>query len=295
MLGEVTVLANKRENIKTVQMGVQRLVSEEMRTIPAAFGENDVLKIVQTLPGVKTMGEASSGLNVRGGATDQNLILFDEATIYNPTHLFGFFSAFNSGVVDGMELYKSSILARYGGRISSVLEVSGRRGNKEKYTGILNLGLLTSSICLEGPVKKGKSSLLLSGRTAYSDWMLKLLPEKSGYKNGSAGFYDANVVYTHQLGIHDNLMLNSIWRVRKCVSRSFRSMPPVACRTSAVCVMWSCWTRTGQRYKPKSVLPAESAMLSWMFPSPLRRVYTNWWPTHAGCATREAGCSPENP
>ena len=210
-LGEVTVVANKRENVQTVQMGVQKLVSEEMKLIPTAFGEADVLKIVQTLPGVKTVGEASSGLNVRGGATDQNLILFNEATIYNPTHLFGFFSAFNSGLVDNMELYKSTVPAMYGGRISSVLDISSRKGNKEKYTGTLNLGLLTSSICLEGPIQKGKSSLLFSGRTTYSDWILDLLPEKSGYKNGNAGFYDLNLIYSHQFNAKNHLTVDGYY------------------------------------------------------------------------------------
>ena len=108
-LDEVTVTANKRENVKDVQMGVESLVVEELKTIPTAFGELDVIKVVQALPGVKTMGEASSGLNVRGGSTDQNLIQFNNGTVYNPTHLFGFFSAFNGSIVQDMELYKGSI------------------------------------------------------------------------------------------------------------------------------------------------------------------------------------------
>lgn len=210
-LGEVTVLADKREVVQTVQMGVQKLVSEEMKLIPTAFGEADVLKIVQTLPGVKTVGEASSGLNVRGGATDQNLILFNEATIYNPTHLFGFFSAFNSGLVSNMELYKSTIPAMYGGRISSVLDINSRQGDKEKYTGTLNIGLLTSSVCLEGPIQKGKSSLLLSARTTYSDWLLNLLPEDSGYKNGNAGFYDLNLIFSHRFNAKNNLVVDGYY------------------------------------------------------------------------------------
>ena len=118
-LEEVTVTANKIDNVKDVQMGVQTLIAEDLKTIPTAFGELDVIKVVQALPGVKTMGEASTGLNVRGGATDQNLIQWNEGTIYNPSHLFGFFSAFNGSIVQDMELYKGSIPARYGGRISS--------------------------------------------------------------------------------------------------------------------------------------------------------------------------------
>ena len=210
-LAEVTVTANKVENVKGVQMGVQALVAEDLKTIPTAFGELDVIKVVQALPGVKTMGEASSGLNVRGGATDQNLIRWNGGTIYNPTHLFGFFSAFNGSIVQDMELYKGSIPARYGGRISSVLDISSRRGSKEKYQGEISLGLLTSSLALEGPIKKDRTSLLLAGRTTYSDWMLGLLPEKSGYKNGKAGFYDANLLLSHQFSQKDNLYISGYY------------------------------------------------------------------------------------
>ena len=210
-LEEVTVTANKVENVKGVQMGVQALVAEDLKTIPTAFGELDVIKVVQALPGVKTMGEAASGLNVRGGATDQNLIQWNEGVIYNPTHLFGFFSAFNGSIVQNMELYKGSIPAKYGGRISSVLDISSRRGNKEKYQGELSLGLLTSSLALEGPLKKGKTSLLLAGRTTYSDWLLNLLPENNKYKNGKAGFYDMNLLLSHQFSPKDNLYLSGYY------------------------------------------------------------------------------------
>ena len=210
-LEEVTVTANKIENVKGVQMGVQTLSAEDMKTIPTAFGELDVIKVVQALPGVKSMGEAAGGLNVRGGSTDQNLIQWNEGTIYNPTHLFGFFSAFNGSIVQDMELYKGSIPAKYGGRISSVLDINSRRGNKEKYQGEISLGLLTSSLALEGPIKKNKTSLLLAGRTTYSDWMLNLLPEKSGYKNGKAGFYDVNLLMSHQFSPKDNLYISGYY------------------------------------------------------------------------------------
>ena len=210
-LEEVTVTANKIDNVKDVQMGVQTLIAEDLKTIPTAFGELDVIKVVQALPGVKTMGEASTGLNVRGGATDQNLIQWNEGTIYNPSHLFGFFSAFNGSIVQDMELYKGSIPARYGGRISSVLDIHSRRGNKEKYQGEISLGLLTSSLALEGPIKKGKTSLMLAGRTTYSDWLLNLLPEDSGYKNGKAGFYDANLLLSHQFNPKNNLYISGYY------------------------------------------------------------------------------------
>ena len=210
-LDEITITANKHENVKNVQMGMESLAIEELKTIPTAFGEMDVIKVVQTLPGVKTMGEASSGFNVRGGSTDQNLILWNEGIIYNPTHLFGFFSAFNGSIVQNMELYKGSIPAKYGGRISSVLDINSRRGNKEKYQGEISLGLLTSSLTLEGPIKKDKTSLLLAGRTTYSDWILNMLPENSGYKNGKAGFYDANLLFSHQFNPKNNLYISGYY------------------------------------------------------------------------------------
>lgn len=210
-LDEVTITAGRLDNVRGVEMGVHRLSMEDMQTIPTAFGEMDVLKVVQTLPGVKTMGEGTSGMSVRGGATDQNLILFNDNTVYNPSHLFGFFSAFNGNLVDDMQLYKSSIPARYGGRISSVLDITTKRGNKEKYTGDISLGLLTSSLNLEGPIRKGKTSLLLGGRATYSDWILGIIPEKSGYRDGSAGFYDANLLLSHNFSVRDNLYLSAYY------------------------------------------------------------------------------------
>lgn len=207
-LDEVEVKGGRLDNVNSVTMGTHRITTEEMKTIPTAFGEMDVLKVVQTLPGVKTMGEGSNGLSVRGGATDQNLILFNDNTIYNPSHLFGFFSAFNGNLVDDMQLYKSSIPARYGGRISSVLDINSKQGNKQKYSGDISLGLLTSSLTLEGPLNKGKTSLLLGGRATYSDWILGIVPESSGYRDGKAGFYDGNIILSHSFSSRDYLTLS---------------------------------------------------------------------------------------
>ncbi|WP_455632848.1 carboxypeptidase-like regulatory domain-containing protein, partial [Parabacteroides sp.] len=134
-LSEVSVSANIVENVRSTNLGVTRLKMKEIKNIPTAFGELDILKVVMALPGVKSVGEVSSGFNVRGGATDQNLILFNNGTVYNPTHLFGLFSIFNPDVVKDMELYKSSIPAKFGGRISSVLDINSREGNKEKFKG----------------------------------------------------------------------------------------------------------------------------------------------------------------
>jgi len=198
-LDEVTIIAQRTDIVKNIRLGVEKIQISKIKNIPTAFGEVDVLRVIQSLPGVKTVGEASTGFNVRGGATDQNLILLNNGTIYNPNHLFGFFTAFSSDMVRDAELYKSSIPAQYGGRISSVLDITGKEANKEKFTGSAGLGLVTSKLNLEIPVIKNKSSLLLSGRTTYSDWILRQLPEKSGYSNGTAGFYDLGGAYSHQI------------------------------------------------------------------------------------------------
>lgn len=210
-LKEVTISSEKIANVKSTTMGVERLKVKDIKNIPMAFGEVDIMKVVMALPGVKAVGEASSGFNVRGGATDQNLILFNDGTIYNPTHLFGFFSVFNPDVVKDMELYKSSIPAKYGGRISSVLDINSREGNKKKFAGSASIGLLTSRLTLEGPLFSEKTSFIVGGRTTYSDWILKKLPEKSGYSDGNAGFYDLNATINHKFDERNNLYLNGYY------------------------------------------------------------------------------------
>jgi len=207
-LKEVVVLSDKRNNIKQTTIGVERFKMKDVKNIPTAFGEADIMRIVMSLPGVKSVGEVSTGFNVRGGATDQNLILYNEGTIYNPSHLFGLFSAFNSDIIKDIELYKSSIPVKYGGRISSVLEINNREGNKKEFSGSASIGLLTSRLNIEGPIIKDKSSFILGGRTTYSDWLLKQLPEKSGYKDGSAGFFDLNATISNKLGEKDYLYIN---------------------------------------------------------------------------------------
>ena len=131
-LREVVISAENSKNVRNVQMGVEKLNISSIKQVPVVFGEADIIKVMLTLPGVKSVGEAGNGFNVRGGAVDQNLILFDDLTIYNPSHFFGFFSAFNPDVVKDVELYKSSIPSRFGGRLSSVLDVNSRDGNTKK-------------------------------------------------------------------------------------------------------------------------------------------------------------------
>ena len=207
-LSEVTILADRSDNIRSVSGGMERLQMRNIKNIPTVLGEADVLRIVLTLPGVKTAGEVSSGFNVRGGATDQNLILFNDGTIYMPTHMFGLFSAFNPDVVENMELYKSGIPAKFGGRLSSVLEINSKDGNREKFQGTASIGLLTSRLTLEAPLFKGKGSAIVGGRTTYSDWMLGIIPENSGYNEGRAGFYDLNASLHYRINERNTVYLN---------------------------------------------------------------------------------------
>jgi hypothetical protein len=197
-LKEVIIEAEKDKNVAGMQMGLEKLDIKTMRQVPTAFGETDILRVVLTLPGVKSVGEGSTGMNVRGGATDQNLILFNDATIYNPAHLFGFFSAFNPDILKTVELYKSAVPAKYGGRLSSVLDIATRDGNKKKFSGAGGIGLMTSRLTLEGPLVKDKSAFIIAGRTSYSDWILHQIPNKT-YQESSASFYDLNAHISHEL------------------------------------------------------------------------------------------------
>ncbi|HTL08384.1 MAG TPA: TonB-dependent receptor [Chitinophagaceae bacterium] len=204
-LKRVIIAAQKLSNVKSTQMGLQKIDIKTIKQVPVVFGEADVLRVVTTLPGVKTVGESSTGLNVRGGSADQNLILFNDATIYNPSHFFGMFSAFNPEVVKDVELYKSSIPARYGGRLSSVLNINSREGNKKNITGSAGIGLLTSRLDVEGPLIKDKSSFIIGGRTTYANWLLNLLPDQ--YKKSKASFYDVNLNVSHEFNKKNTLYL----------------------------------------------------------------------------------------
>ena len=210
-LAEIVVVGGRQSAVKNMMMGSEKFKPQILKNIPSALGESDIMKIVLTMPGVTTVGEASSGYNVRGGATDQNLILFNGGTVYNPSHLFGLFTSFNSDAVEDVELFKSSIPVEYGGRISSVLRVTSKEANMQKLTGQASIGALTSKANIEIPIVRNHVSLLLNGRTTYSDWMLKKLPEKSGYKNGTANFYDLGGVLTWKVNDMHRLKIYGYW------------------------------------------------------------------------------------
>ncbi|WP_316738074.1 carboxypeptidase-like regulatory domain-containing protein [Pedobacter aquatilis] len=212
-LKEVKISADKIANIKSVEMGVNRLNIKDIKQVPSVFGEPDILRVVLTLPGVQSVGEASTGFSVRGGSQDQNLILLNDATIYNPSHFFGFFSAFNPDLVKDVQLYKSTIPERFGGRLSSVLEVNNREGNKKKITGTAGIGLITSRFNIEGPIDSNKTSFILGGRTTYSNWLLKLLPDD--YKQSKASFTDINLGISHQFNEKNNLYFSGYFSTDK--------------------------------------------------------------------------------
>jgi hypothetical protein len=207
-LKEVVVQSTSDLNVSGIQMGVEKLDIKTMKKMPSVLGEADVLRVALMLPGVQSVGEGTTGLNVRGGATNQNLILFNDGVIYNPTHLFGFFSAFNPDIVKSVELYKSGIPAEYGGRLSSVMDIVSREGNKKKFVASGGISPVTGRITLEGPIIKDKTSILLSGRSTYSDWLLKQLPSKT-LQNSGGSFFDFNVIVNHEMNDKNNLSLSA--------------------------------------------------------------------------------------
>lgn len=204
---EVVISAEAQEKIsEDSRMSTIEIPVEQIKSIPALFGEKDVLKVIQLMPGVQKGSEGSAGFYVRGGGPDQNLIILDDATVYNANHLFGFFSLFNGDAIKSIELVKGGFPARYGGRLSSVLEMQMKDGNKEKMTGEVGIGLISSRINLEGPIKKGKSSFLVSGRRTYIDALIyPFLPRdnKTGYF-----FYDLNAKYHHIIDEKNRLFIS---------------------------------------------------------------------------------------
>lgn len=206
LLDEVTVSSSRIEKqSQSVKMSTINLQIAQIKNVPSLFGEKDVLKVLQFMPGVQTGSEGSSGLYVRGGGPDQNLIILDDAIVYNASHLFGFFSLFNGDALKSVELTKGGFPARYGGRLSSVLDINMKEGNKEEWHGEGGIGIISSRMTLEGPIKKGKSSILISGRRTYADLIIYPLlgEEKIGYY-----FYDLNAKINYDFGRKNKLYLS---------------------------------------------------------------------------------------
>ncbi len=207
---EVVLTARKREkNTESAQMGNISLPISEIKSVPAFLGEVDLLKVVQLLPGVRNAGEGSSGIYVRGGGPDQNLIMLDDAVVYNTGHLFGFFSIFNADAIKNVTLIKGGMPARYGGRLSSVLDVSMKEGNNQRFQVEGGIGLIASRLSIQGPVKKDKASFIISGRRTYVDALAKGFIKKSSQFYGSGYyFYDLNAKVNYKFNEKDRLYVS---------------------------------------------------------------------------------------
>ncbi|MEJ8801617.1 TonB-dependent receptor [Pontibacter sp. H249] len=205
-----------RQKLNDTRMSVEKLTTKEAKLLPALFGEVDLIKTLQLKPGVQSGGEGSSGLYVRGGGPDQNLVLLDNALIYNPSHLFGFFSVFNSDAIKSVELYKGGFPAQFGGRLSSVVDVDMTSGNNERIQATGGLGLISSRLTLDGPIVKDKANFLISGRRTYVDVFTRqinrLSEDQPDYNPiPDYYFYDLNGKFNYKLGENDELTLSSYW------------------------------------------------------------------------------------
>ncbi|SIQ10467.1 TonB-dependent receptor [Maribacter ulvicola] len=197
-LDEVVVEADAFKNVEDAITGSEQIDSEESKNIPLVLGERDILSVAKALPGISSAGEGAMGLNVRGGKTDQNLVLLDDAVIYNPQHFFGIFQALNPFTTKGVDIYKGAIPVEFGGRLSSVFDIRTKNGNVEKFSGEGSIGPVTGNLALEIPLEKEKSSLVVGGRGAYADWILRSLDDES-LRNSNASFFDGIVKYHNKI------------------------------------------------------------------------------------------------
>ncbi|RQO32964.1 hypothetical protein DBR39_23810 [Chryseobacterium sp. KBW03] len=205
-IDEVVISGIKKDkNLTSAQMGTETLSIKSIEKLPVLFGEKDVMKTIQLLPGIKSNGEGSSGFSVRGGATDQNLILLDEAPVYNASHLLGFFSTFNSDALKDASIIKGNSPAQYGGRLASVLDVKMKDGNNKDYNVNGGIGLISSRLSVEGPIQKEKSSFIVSGRRTYADLFLKT---NKDYKDNKLYFYDLNLKANYQINENNRIYLS---------------------------------------------------------------------------------------
>lgn len=207
-IADVTITAKAEESkVENKKISVVKMEMEQIKEIPVVFGEVDVLKTITLLPGIQSGGEASSGINVRGGGQDQNLILLDEATVYNASHLLGFFSVFNGDAIKDLEVYKGGIPAKYGGRLSSLIDIRMKDGNKKNFAGAGGIGTISSRLTLEGPIVKDKSSFMVAGRRSYADVFLPLASDDVA-KQSRLYFYDLNLKANYDISDKDRIYLS---------------------------------------------------------------------------------------
>jgi hypothetical protein len=197
-LDEVVVVADAAKNVEGAITGSEQIDSEESKNIPLVLGERDILQVAKTLPGISSAGEGATGLNVRGGKTDQNLVLLDDTVIYNPQHFFGIFQALNPFTTKGVDIYKGAVPVEFGGRLSSVFDIRTKNGNVEEISGEGSIGPVTANLALEIPLQKEKSSLVVGARGAYADWILRSLDDES-LNNSEASFFDGILKYHNRV------------------------------------------------------------------------------------------------
>jgi len=203
-LKETVVSADRNMVLKRYEVGAEKINITSFRLLPTSMGESDIIKSVLLLPGVQTVGEGSAGFNVRGGSADQNLILMDGSPLYNTSHFFGFFSAVNSDIIQDVTLYKGGIPSRFGGRISSILDINTREGNLKQFKGNAGISPITTHFVVEGPIKKDTSSFIITARTTYSNWIFKLIDDPD-LRKSRASFYDINAKYTYNINKNNKL------------------------------------------------------------------------------------------
>ncbi len=207
-LKETIVSAQRNMTLQRFEVGLEKINITSFRLLPTSMGESDIIKSVLLIPGVQSVGEGSAGFNVRGGSADQNLILLYGAPIYNSSHFFGFFSAVNSDIIKDVTLYKGGIPSRYGGRISSVLDIGSKEGNRKEFAGNAGISPITTHIMLEGPLIKDTLTYILTGRTTYSNWIFSLIQNPALHRS-RASFYDLNGKMTYDLNKNNKIDVSS--------------------------------------------------------------------------------------
>ena len=207
-LADLVVEARLQNKVSESQMGLEKVKISTLNKLPVLLGERDVIKTIKFLPGMKSSGAGGSGLSVRGGSTDQNMITLDEAVVYNTDHLLGFFSTFNSDAIKDVSIYKGTAPAEYGGRVSSFVDLRMKEGNNKEFETSGGIGLIFSRLNIEGPIQKDKSSFLVSGRRSYADLFLKLTED---FKDNKLYFYDLNAKLNYKLSGKDQIFLSGYY------------------------------------------------------------------------------------
>ena len=208
VLGPAVITAKGLEKkVENKKISVVKMETAKIKEIPVIFGEVDILKTITLLPGIQSAGEGNSGFNVRGGSQDQNLVLLDEATVYNASHLLGFFSVFNGDAVKDLEVYKGGIPSKYGGRLSSIVDIKMRDGNNKRFAAVGGIGTISSRLTLEGPIVKNKSSFMVAGRRSYADVFLPLAKEEA-IQESKLNFYDLNLKANYVLSEKDRIYIS---------------------------------------------------------------------------------------